>query len=75
MVHTAIKIRVDLKKTPGHTDLWQGKDQEHVERIIPESLFLFWSLLFGGIDILEGSMKTHWKTVMLRGLSAALPKT
>ena len=57
MVHTAIKIRADLKKTPGHTDLWQGIDQEHVERIIPESLFLFLSLLFGGMDILEGSME------------------
>ena len=57
MVHNAIKIRADLKKTPGHTDLWQGIDQEHVERIIPESLFLFLSLLFGGIDILEGSME------------------
>ena len=55
MVHTAIKIRADLKNTPGHTDLWQGIDQEHVERIIPESLFLFLSLLFGGMDILEGS--------------------
>lgn len=55
MVHTAIKIRADLKKTPGHTDLWQGIDQEHVERIIPESLFLFLSLLFGGMDILEGT--------------------
>ena len=59
MVHTAIKIRADLKKTPGHTDLWQGIDQEHVERIIPESLFLILSLLFGGIDILEGSMENQ----------------
>ena len=54
MVHTAIKLRADLKKTSGHTGLWQGIDQERVERIIPERLFLFLSLLFGGIDILEG---------------------
>ena len=54
MVQTAIKIRTDLKKTLGHTDLWQGIDQKHVERIIPESLFQFLSFLFVGMDILEG---------------------
>ena len=32
-------------------------DQEHVERIIPESLSLCLSLLFGGMDILEGERK------------------
>ena len=47
MVHAAIKIRADLKDTPGHSDQWQGIDQEHIEKIIPESLFLFLSLLFG----------------------------
>ena len=31
----------DLMKTPGHADLWQGKNQEHVEKIIPEGVFLF----------------------------------
>ena len=55
MVHVAIRLRADLKQTPGHADLWQGIDQEHVEKIIPDSLFLFLSLLFGEMDILEGS--------------------
>ena len=52
MVHAAIKIRADLKDTPGHSDQWQGIDQEHIEKIIPESLFLFLSLLFGDMSIL-----------------------
>ena len=35
-------------KTPGHADLLQGEDQEHVEKIITERLFLFSkSLLWG----------------------------
>ena len=41
----------DLTKTPGHADLYKDIDQEHVEKIIPERLFL--SLVFEGMDILE----------------------
>ena len=48
-------------KTPGHADLLQGKDQFHVEKIIPERLFLFLSLLFEGVDILEGLMENLLK--------------
>ena len=45
-------------KTPGHAYLLQGKDQGHVEKIIPERLFLFFlSLFFEGMDILEGLME------------------
>ena len=55
MLHVAIRLRADLKQTSGHADLWQGIDQEHIEKIIPDSLFLFLSLLFGGMDILESS--------------------
>ena len=47
----------DLMKTPGHTDPLQGKNQEHVEKIIPERWFLFLSLLFEGMDILAGLME------------------
>ena len=45
-------------ETPGHADLLQGKNQEHIEKIIPERVFLFLSLLFEGIDIFEGLMET-----------------
>ena len=34
------KLMADLMKTPGHADLWQGKNQQHVEKIIPERMFL-----------------------------------
>ena len=47
----------DLMKTPGHADLLQGKNQEHVEKIIPERVFLFLSLLFEDMDILAGLME------------------
>ena len=40
------KFTADLIKTPGHADPLQGKDQEHAEKIIPERVFLFLSLLF-----------------------------
>ena len=47
----------DLMKTPGQADPLQGKNQEHVEKILPERVFLFFSFLFisghgyfGGFD-------------------------
>ena len=43
----------DLMKMPGHADLLQG----HVEKIIPERVFLFLSLLFEGMDILASLME------------------
>ena len=55
MVHVAIKIRTDLKDTQGHSEQWHCLDQEHVEKIIPDSLFLLLSLLFGGTAVLEGT--------------------
>ena len=52
--HKKFKTRADLKKTAAHNDLWQEINQENVERIIPESMFLCLSLHFESIDILEG---------------------
>ena len=57
MLSQNFKLMADLMKTPGHVDLQQGKDQKHVVKIIPERLFLFLSLLFEGMDILEGLME------------------
>ena len=51
------KLMADLMKTPGRADPLQGKNQEHVEKIIPERVFLFFSLLFEGMDILVGLME------------------
>ena len=42
---------IKLMETPDHADLLQGKTQEHVEKIIPERVFLFLSPLFEGMDI------------------------
>ena len=47
----------DLMKTPGHADPLQTKNQEHIEKIIPERVFLFLSLLFEGMGILAGLME------------------
>ena len=69
MLSSKFKTRVDLKKIAGHTDLWQEINQEIVGRSIPESLFLFHSLHFEGMDILEGLRKNPLETVMPRGLS------
>ena len=69
MLSSKFKTRADLKKTAGHTDLWQEIYQENVERIIPESLFLFHCLHFEGIDILEGLWENQFETVMPRWLS------
>ena len=48
------KLMADLMKTPGHADPLQGNNQEHVEKIIPERVLLFLSLIFEGMGILVG---------------------
>ena len=57
MLSQNFKLMADLMKIPGHANLLQGKNQEHVEKIIPERVFLFLSLLFEGMDILAGLME------------------
>ena len=54
LIHTALKIRMDLDDTPGHSAAWHGIDQEHVEKVIPNSLYVFLSVLLGGVNTLEG---------------------
>ena len=51
------KLMADLMMTPGYADALQGKNQKHVEKIIPERGFLFLNLLFEGMDILSGLME------------------
>ena len=53
LVHTALHTRNDLENTAGHSAAWGGIDQDHVAKVIPESLYLFRSVLFGGTDVLE----------------------
>ena len=57
MLSQNFKLMADLKKTPGHADLLQDKNEEHLEKIIPERVFLFLSLLFEGMCILVGLME------------------
>lgn len=52
MVHAALRVRQDLLDTPGHSDTWQGLDQEHVDKVIPNSLY-FLRLLFGGTYVVD----------------------
>lgn len=57
MVHVALRVRQDLLDTPGHSSAWQGIDQEHVDKVIPNSLYLFLRLLFGGIDMVHDGIE------------------
>ena len=57
MLSQNFKLMADLMKTPGHADPLQGKNQGHIEKIIPERVFLFLSLLFEGTDVLAGLME------------------
>ena len=56
MLQHNFKLMAGLMKTPGHADPLKGKNQEHVEKIIPERVFLFLSLLFEGMHFLAGLM-------------------
>ena len=57
MLSQTFKLMADLMKTPGHAEPLQGKHQEHIEKINPERVYLFLSLLFEGMDILAGLME------------------
>ena len=51
--HTALQLRADLRDSPSHDTSWRGIDMDHVSEAIPNSLYLFLSVLFGGENILE----------------------
>jgi hypothetical protein len=53
IMHAAMQIAMDLEDTPGHESGWTGIDIEHSTKIIPDSLFLFLSVLFGGVRSLD----------------------
>ena len=56
MLSQNFKLMADLMKTPVHADPLQGKNQEHVVKIIAERVLLLLSLFFEGMDILAGLM-------------------
>ena len=51
IVHAALQIRKDLTNTPGHKGLKVSKDG--AKKVIPESLHLFSSIVFGGQGVLD----------------------
>ena len=53
LVHTALHIRNELENTEGHKSGWGGIDSQYVRSIIPESLYLFISILLGGTNMLD----------------------
>ena len=53
IVHSALQLRADLERMPGHDKAWRGLTADAVEAIVPDSLYLFLSVLFGGSDVLE----------------------
>ena len=57
MVNVALAVRKDLLDTPGHTKAWHNLDQDHVDQVIPNSLYLFLRLLFGGVEMVHGNVK------------------
>ena len=51
--HTALQLRADLKDSTSHDTSWRGIDMDHVSDVIPNSLCLFLSVLFGEMYILK----------------------
>ena len=65
LVHTALHIRSELEQMPGHNGGWSGINEDHVNRIIPDSLSFFLEILLGGADVFEqlpGKAKMHKST-------------
>ena len=52
LVHVALKIRGDLMEAPGHQGF--GICEQHATDCVPDSLFMFLRLLFGGQKLLDG---------------------
>ena len=72
IMHTALQLCPDLQDTQGHNVCWHGIDSDHVAKIIPNSLYLFLSVLFGGHAVLETEDKQ--KMMASRQRFAALLK-
>ena len=53
IVHCALQLRADLQRMAGHDTAWRGLTVDAVEAIVPDSLYTFLSVLFGGTDALE----------------------
>ena len=53
LIHVALRIRADLDQSPGHDCNWRNIDQQHVEAIVPNSLYLFLTLVFGGSSVVD----------------------
>ena len=53
IVHSALQLRADLERTSGHDTAWRGLTEDAVEAIVPDSLYLFLSVLFGGTNALD----------------------
>ena len=51
--HTALQLGAELKDSPGHDTSWRGIDMDHVLDVLPNSFYLFLSVLFGEGNILE----------------------
>ena len=48
-----MSIRNDLENTPDYSAAWCGLDKEHVAKVIPQSLYTFLLVLFGGTDVFD----------------------
>ena len=56
-IHVDLRVRQDLLNTTGHSSSWQGLDQEHVDKVIPSSLYPLSRLVFGGMDVVNDGVK------------------
>ena len=51
LVHTALHTRSELEQMLGHHCGWSGINEDHVNRIIPDSLSFCLKVLLGGTDV------------------------
>ena len=64
IVHVALSVRQDPLDIPGHSSTWHGFDQEHVDQVIPDSLYLLLRLVLKGIDKLYDETDEEKKTAL-----------
>ena len=53
IIHAALTLRKELESTAGHDSCWLGIDDEGIERVVPEGVYLFLCVLLGGTTALS----------------------
>ena len=68
LIHSALQVKNDLEENPGYSGGWREINQKSIKEVIPNSLYLFLSVLCGGVSVLEADETAEEDVEMTRRL-------